>query len=449
MDIINDPKFFHNDYGKGRRVLVEFVSANPTGPLHIGHGRGAAYGDSLARVLAASGYEVKKEYYINDAGNQMNNLALSVYCRICQENGVDFEFPENGYKGDYIFDIAKDVMANYPDILQADRQEALKICLDEAVSAISKTIKDDLAGFRTEFDSWFSEKSLYTSGAVEKTLKTLSDKGETYEKDGALWLSTEKKGDDKDRVLKKSTGEYTYFAPDIAYHADKYARGFDYLIDVWGADHHGYIKRMTCAIEALGYKGESFEATLVQMVNLIKGGEKISMSTRSGSFIPLNWLIDEVGADAARFFYNMRSHDAQFDFDIDLAKATSSDNPVYYVQYAHARVYSLISNAQAKGHKYERGIGLERLTGESETGLIKEMLRLKYVTEKAAIHLEPHRIAYYLQELAGAFHSYYYANQIISSDTELTNARLTLCEAAAITIRHGLALLGVSAPERM
>ena len=448
-DILSGTGFFENSYGLGKKVLVEFVSANPTGPLHIGHGRGAAYGDSLARVLAASGYDVKKEYYVNDAGNQMNNLALSVYFRIEESKGIEGEFPENGYKGDYIKDIADKVLSEHSDILSMDKTDALKICLDEAVAVISQSIKEDLAGFRTEFDSWFSEKSLYASGAVEKTLQILKDKGETFEKDGALWLATEKKGDDKDRVLKKSTGEYTYFAPDIAYHANKYQRGFDYLIDVWGADHHGYIKRMTCAVEALGYKGESFEATLVQMVNLVKSGEKISMSTRSGSFIPLNWLIEEVGADAARFFYNMRSHDAQFDFDIDLAKATSSDNPVYYVQYAHARVYSLISNAEAKGHTYERGQGLHRLTDPSEIGLIKEMIRLKYVVEKAAIHLEPHRIAYYLQELAGAFHSYYYANQIISSDKELTNARLTLCEAAAYTIRYGLALLGVSAPERM
>lgn len=449
LKIINEPDFFENGQGGGRKVLVEFVSANPTGPLHIGHGRGAAYGDSLARVLSASGYRVKKEYYVNDAGNQMNNLAMSVYCRILEDAGKPFEFPENGYRGSYIKEIAGEVAASHKDILTMPEEEALKICIDKAVSVISEGIRGDLEKFRVEFDNWFSEKSLYASGAVEKTISLLKDKGSVYERDGALWLATEKMGDDKDRVLKKSSGEYTYFAPDIAYHADKYARGFDMLIDVWGADHHGYVKRMTCAIEAMGRRPETFEVPLIQMVNLIKGGEKVSMSTRSGSFIPMSWLINEVGADAARFFYNMRSHDAQFDFDIDLAKSRSSDNPVYYIQYAHARVFSLLSNAAEKGRVYKRGAGMEKLQGRAEIQLIKDMIRLKYVIETAALHLEPHRIAYHLQELAAAFHSYYYANQIISSDSELTNARLTLCEAVAATIRYGLALLGVSAPERM
>lgn len=449
VNIIKDKSFFENNYGKGKKVLIEFVSANPTGPLHIGHGRGAAYGDSLARILAVSGYKVGREYYVNDAGNQMNNLALSVYSRIEEIKGIETTFPENGYQGDYIKDIAETVLKENSKILNIDKDKALEICLKKAVDVIKSNIEKDLKDFRVSFDNWFSEKSLYKSNAVEKTLKKLKELGQTYEKDGALWLYTENKGDDKDRVLKKSTGEYTYFAPDIAYHLDKYKRGYDFLIDVWGADHHGYIKRMTCAIEALGYKAESFEATLVQMVNLIKEGKKVSMSTRSGSFIPMEWLINEVGTDATRFFYNMRSHDAQFDFDIDLAKAHSSDNPVYYVQYAHARVYSLIANAESKGHKYNRGSGIERLIDKSEINLIKEMIRLKYVIETSAMHLEPHRITYYLQELASSFHSYYYANQIISSDKDLTNARLTLCEAVAVTIKYALNLLGVSAPERM
>ncbi len=448
-EIIDNKLFFANNYGKGKKVLIEFVSANPTGPLHIGHGRGAAYGDSLARILSVSGYKVSREYYLNDAGNQMNNLALSVYSRIEEIKGLDTIFPENGYHGDYIKEIAETVIRENSKILEIDKEKALEICLNKAVEVIKSIIEKDLKNFRVSFDNWFSEKSLYKSNAVEKTLKKLKDLGQTYEKDGALWLYTENKGDDKDRVLKKSSGEYTYFAPDIAYHLDKYKRGNDFLIDVWGADHHGYIKRMTCAIEALGYKAESFEASLVQMVNLIKDGKKVSMSTRSGSFIPMEWLINEVGTDAARFFYNMRSHDAQFDFDIDLAKAHSSDNPVYYVQYAHARVYSLIANAESKGHKFQRKSGLERLVDKSEINLIKDMIRLKYVIETSAIHLEPHRITYYLQELASSFHSYYYANQIISSDKDLTNARLTLCEAVAITIKYALDLLGVLAPERM
>lgn len=450
LEVLEDFRYFHNNSGKGKKILAEFVSANPTGPLHIGHGRGAAYGDSLSRILAVSGYDVYREYYVNDAGNQMNGLGLSVYARICEIKGAEAEFPENGYHGDYIMDIAETVIAENPKIMSMKEEAAVELCLKEAVSIISEGIRDDLQKFRVEFDDWFSEKTLYKSGAVESALKKLKKAGKTYEEDGALWLATSKMGDDKDRVLKKSTGEYTYFAPDIAYHENKYMRGFNRLIDVWGADHHGYVKRMACAIEALGHDPATFEASLIQMVNLIKDGEKINMSTRSGSFIPLSWLIDEVGVDAARFFYNMRSHDAQFDFDLDLAKSKNSDNPVYYIQYAHARVYSLFSNAKAKGHKYKRGQYVERLTLPEEIILIKHMIRFKDTIEQAAVNLEPHRIAHHLQDMASSFHGYYYANQIIlPEDKELTNARLSLCEAVAVTIKGGLSLLGVSAPERM
>lgn len=449
-EILDDDKFFTNNSGRGKKVMVEFVSANPTGPLHIGHGRGAAYGDSLARVLAASGYNVAREYYINDGGNQMNNLGLSVYARACELKGIDYPFPENGYHGDYIIDISKTVLESHPNLLQIEEDKAATICLGYAIKSISKYIEKDLRDFRVEFDNWFSEKTLYSSKAIEKVLEKLKVSGYTYESEGALWLATTKMGDDKDRVLKKASGEYTYFAPDIAYHEDKYSRGFERLIDVWGADHHGYIKRMTSAIVALGHEEESFEVSLIQMVNLIKEGEKISMSTRAGSFIPLSWLTEEVGLDATRFFYNMRSHDAQFDFDIDLAKSRSNENPVYYIQYAHARVYSLMSNAKEKGHKYIRGEGIEKLTSPEERNLIKEMMKLRYTIELAALHLEPHRLTYHLQEIAAAFHSYYYSNQIVSdADKELTNARLTLSEAVAKTIKYGLDLLGVSAPERM
>lgn len=448
--ILEDKKYYYNNSGKGRKVLLEFVSANPTGPLHIGHGRGAAYGDSLARILEVSGFDVYREYYVNDGGNQMNNLALSVYARICENEGVEFEFPENGYHGDYIKEIADIVSAENSRILDMTAERALDICLKDAIQIISEGIKHDLAEFRVEFDDWFSEKTLYKTGAVEAVLKTLEKRGQTFEEDGALWLATKRMGDDKDRVLKKSTGEYTYLAPDIAYHENKYRRGFSRLIDVWGADHHGYIKRMTCAIEGLGHNPATFEASLIQMVNLVRNGEKISMSTRSGSFIPLSWLIDEVGVDAARFFYNMRSHDAQFDFDVDLAKSKNSDNPVYYVQYAHARVYSLLSNAAAKGHKYVSGKCLEKLTLPDEISLIKVMMRFKDTLELAAVHLEPHRVTYHLQDIAAAFHGYYYANQIVmDEDKDLTNARLSLCEAVANTIKCGLSVLGVSAPERM
>ena len=452
MDIITNDKYFHNNTGKNKKAMVEFVSANPTGPLHIGHGRGAAYGDSVARILSMSGYNVTREYYVNDAGNQMNNLALSVYSRATEILGRQGEapFPEAGYHGDYIKDIAAELLKTRKDILDIDKKKALSICLDLAVKTIQQDIDDDLKDFRVEFHNYFSEKSLYKNGLVEKTLEKLAASGKTFEQDGALWLKTSSMGDDKDRVLRKSTGEYTYFTPDIAYHQNKYDRGFEYLVDIWGADHHGYIKRMQCALECLHHDLSTFKVSLIQMVNLIQNGEKISMSTRSGEFIPLSWLIDEVGIDAARFFYNMRSHDAQFDFDIDLAKSKSNDNPVYYIQYAHARVHSLIANAEEKGIKYERGAGLEDAIGAEEVQLIKNMIKLKYVIELAAVHLEPHRIAYHLQELASSFHSYYYSNKILNPDNkELTTGRLTICEAVAVTIKTGLEILGVSAPERM
>lgn len=452
MDIINNEKYFHNNIGGGKKAMVEFVSANPTGPLHIGHGRGAAYGDSVARLLEMSGYEVLREYYVNDAGNQMNNLALSVYARVAEilGKGAEVPFPEAGYHGDYIIDIAKELLKTHENILEMDKKQALEICLDLAVKTIQKDIDDDLKEFRVSFHNYFSEKSLYKNNMIESTLKELEKSGKVFEQDGALWLRTTDMGDDKDRVLRKSTGEYTYFTPDIAYHQNKYDRGYKYLIDIWGADHHGYIKRMESALECLNHEKESFRATLIQMVNLIQNGEKISMSTRSGEFIPLSWLIDEVGVDASRFFYNMRSHDAQFDFDIDLAKSKSNDNPVYYIQYAHARVNSLIENAKEKGIEYKKGEGLEKAIGSDEIKLIKNMVKLKYVIELAAYNLEPHRVSYHLQELAAAFHSYYYNNKILNSeDISTTCGRLTVCEAAAVTIKQGLDILGVSAPQRM
>ena len=451
MDIINNEKYFHNSVGGGKKAMVEFVSANPTGPLHIGHGRGAAYGDSVARLLEMSGYNVSREYYVNDAGNQMNNLALSVYARAAEIKGrSDITFPEAGYHGDYIIDIAKDVLNTHENILDMDKTQALDICLEKAVQTIQADIDNDLKEFRVTFHNYFSEKSLYKNKLVEKTLDELAKSGKVFEQDGALWLKTTDIGDDKDRVLRKSTGEYTYFTPDIAYHQNKYERGYEYLIDIWGADHHGYIKRMQCALECLNHKLESFKATLIQMVNLIQNGEKISMSTRSGEFIPLSWLINEVGVDAARFFYNMRSHDAQFDFDIDLAKSKSNDNPVYYIQYAHARVNSLIENANEKGIEYKRGQGLEKAIGSEEIKLIKNMVKLKYVIDLSAQYLEPHRVSYHLQELAASFHSYYYNNKILNNeDVDTTCGRLTICEAAAVTIKQGLDILGVSAPKRM
>lgn len=447
---INNPYENIENIGNNRKAMVEFVSANPTGPLHIGHGRGSAYGDTIARLLKVSGFDVYKEYYINDAGNQMNNLALSIYSRYCELFGKNFPFPADGYRGEYIIDIAKEIVEKYKDTLINDEEKGIKICFDIGVRNILDGIEQDLKDFRVTFDNWFSEKSLYESGDVEKTVQTLIKNGFAYEKDGALWFKSEQFGDDKDRVIKRSTGEYTYFASDIAYHKNKYDRGFEFLVNVWGADHHGYVNRLKNGVKALGIDTENLKIQLIQMVSLIKGGERISMSTRAGEFITLRWLLDEVGSDAARYFYLMRDINSQFDFDIDLAKSKSNDNPVYYIQYAHARVCSLKRNAEEKGIKYNLNQDLEKLTLSSEIEIIKKIYDLKNVVKTATINLEPHRICYYLQELAGMFHNYYYNTPIVDeNDLKMTNARLSLAEGVAKTIKLGLDILGVSAPERM
>ncbi len=447
---LNDIYSNIENIGNNKKAMVEFVSANPTGPLHIGHGRGSAYGDTVARLLKISGFDVYKEYYINDAGNQMNNLALSIYSRYCELLGKNYPFPADGYRGDYIVDIAKEIVENYKDTLLNDEEKGIKTCFDIGVKSILDGIEQDLRDFRVTFDNWFSEKSLYDSGDVEKTVQTLINNGFAYEKDGALWFKSEQFGDDKDRVIKRSTGEYTYFASDIAYHKNKYDRGFEFLVNVWGADHHGYVNRLKNGVKALGIDTENLKIQLIQMVSLIKGGERISMSTRAGEFITLRWLLDEVGSDAARYFYLMRDINSQFDFDIDLAKSKSNDNPVYYIQYAHARVCSLKRNAEEKGIKYSINQDLDNLTLSSEIELIKKIYDFKNVIKTATINLEPHRICYYLQELSGMFHNYYYNTTIIDeNDIKMTNARLSLAEAVAKTISLGLEILGVSAPERM
>jgi len=448
--IIEKPDFHIEKIGNNKKAMVEFVSANPTGPLHIGHGRGSAYGDTIARLLNISGFNVYKEYYINDAGNQMNNLALSIYSRYCELFGKDYPFPADGYKGEYIIDIAKDIAEKYQDNLLNDEINGIKVCFEIGVKTILDGIEADLRDFRVTFDNWFSEKSLYESQEVEKTIELLKKNGYIYEKDNALWFKSEQFGDDKDRVIKRSTGEYTYFASDIAYHKNKFERGFEYLVDVWGADHHGYVNRLKNGVKALGIDVENLKIQLIQMVSLIKGGERISMSTRAGEFITLRWLLDEVGTDAARYFYLMRDINSQFDFDIDLAKSKSNDNPVYYIQYAHARVCSLKRNAKEKGIDFKISNDLELLTLPSELEIIKKLYDFKNVIKTATINLEPHRICYYLQDLAGLFHTYYYNTTIVDeNDLKTTNARLSLSEAVAKTISLGLNILGVSAPERM
>lgn len=446
-----DDSFFASDMGQNRKLMVEFVSANPTGPLHVGHGRNAAYGDSLAKILAAAGYDVHTEYYVNDAGNQMNNLGKSIYARYMELAGHTYYFPEDGYRGDYIIDIAREILdAEGDKIAQLPEAEGIDRCFKKGLKDITDKISNTLKMFGVDMEVWFSEKSLYVDGDVQASLDYLEKRGYIFEQDGAKWFRSTDFGDDKDRVVRRSNGEYTYFASDIAYHKNKYDRGFMTVIDVWGADHHGYVKRLSSAIEAIGYEDREFMVSLIQMVNLVNGGERVSMSTRAGSFIELDWLIEEVGSDAARYFYSMRDYEAQFDFDIALAKKRESDNPVYYIQYAHARVQSVLRKAAEEKVAFELCSGLERLESKEELEIIKKIYDYINVLEQAARNRQPHRIGYYLQELASMFHSYYFGSKMLNeNDKDLTSARLTLAAAVGNTIRNGLALLGVSAPDRM
>lgn len=439
------------DQGKGKKVQVEYVSANPTGPLHIGHGRGAAVGDSLARLLRFAGYDVHTEYYINDAGRQMLILGQSVLFRARQIEGEDLPDPEDFYRGDYIKDIAQEVLEQHPDLLKKD--DALEICREYALNQILDGIKTDLAEFRVEHQNWFSERSLVTAGAVEKTFNRLKEAGLAFEQDGALWFRTTEFGDDKDRVLRKSDGSLTYFASDIAYHDNKYDRGFELNVDIWGADHHGYVPRMRAAVEALGKPKDSFDVILIQLVNLLRNGEQIAMSTRAGQFDTLEEVVKDVGCDAARFMFLSRKSDSHLDFDLELVKQKSMDNPVYYVQYANARICSVLRKAA------ERGIVVpEKATPEilsaikeaSELDLIKLLDQFEDVVDSAARQLAPHQISFYVQELASALHSFYANNPILNAkDENVIAARLCLLQSVSKVIRNGLNLVGVEAPESM
>jgi arginyl-tRNA synthetase len=468
------------DFGRGRpqraeRIQVEFVSANPTGPLHVGHGRCAAYGASLASVLAFAGHQVQREFYINDAGRQMDILALSVWLRYLEAQGAAIAFPEDGYRGDYVREIAAALTAAHGAKLArdaaalpaaapgADPDAALDALIARAKTllgegwralhgfALERMLadqKDDLAGFRVAFDRWFSEQSLHDSGAVAQAVARLSERGHLYEKDGALWFRCSAFGDEKDRVVRRENGQYTYFASDIAYHADKFARGFERVVDVWGADHHGYIARVKGALAALGLDPERLTVALYQFAVLYRGGEKVAMGKRSGEFVTLRELRREVGDDAARFFYVLRKADQHLDFDLDLAKSESTDNPVYYVQYAHARVCSVF--AQWGGAPAGlRGAALELLGGERELALMQRLAEFPQAVEAAARELAPHSLAFYLRSLAGEFHSYYNAERVLVEDEALRLARLALCAAVRQALANGLALLGVSAPEKM
>lgn len=440
------------DLGKGRKAIVEFVSANPTGPLHVGHGRVAAVGDSIANLLQRAGYSVAKEYYINDAGTQMEILGRSVLIRYEQLLGRDVEFMKEGYQGEYIYDVAKQIIEMRGDsLLSLPRSEAISYCTALAANSILEDIKKDLSNFGVFYDSWFSEKALIDSGAVSRAIEELKQKGFIYESEGALWFKTKIFSAEEDRVVMRSSGQHTYFASDIAYHQDKQARGFDLLVDIWGADHHGYVPRMQAVIQALGRSPDSFKPILVQFVNLLRGGQPVSMSTRAGQFVTLAEVVDEVGVDAARFFFLMRSSDSHLDFDLDLAKKESKENPVYYVQYAHARICSIFQMAAQQGLQIPdlKDVDLALLDLPEEISLIKKIIFYPDLIEGCAAALEPHRTIFYLQSLASDFHFYYNKHRVLSDDERLTAARLTLARAIGIILRSSLKLLGVSAPEKM
>ena len=433
-------------------VQVEYVSANPTGPLHVGHGRGAAYGSALVNLLRAAGYNVQSEYYINDAGNQMNNLAASVNARYLELLGKKAEIPENGYHGADIIDTARAIIEQDGDkYLQMDEKDRLEIFKNRAYEEKLKALKRDLESFNVTFDKWFSERTLHPE-AIKKARETLKGNGNMYEKDGALWLKSTAYGDDKDRVVIRDNGVPTYLAADIAYHKNKYERQFKKLINIWGADHHGYVARVKAAMAALGLDPNQLEILLLQMVSLFRNGELVKMSKRTGQAITLNELIEEVGTDAARYFFIMRSLDTQLDFDLDLAKSHSNENPVYYIQYANARIFSIYKQIAENGDVFDmtwKNTKWDKLKEERELALIKKMAAYPEEIRKAAADRAPHRIAHFVYEMAGLFHAFYNNCHIIQSDKELEEARLALVTAVQITIANCLAVLGISAPETM
>jgi len=484
--------FGRSDLGQGRRVLVEYVSANPTGPLHVGHGRGAAVGRALANLLMATGYDVVSEYYINDAGRQMKLLGASVYARYLSLFGRQIAFPEDGYRGDYIEHVASRIRERSGDsLLTMPAEEAERRCRELAYQELLGKIREDLHAFGIDIDSWFGEASLLSSGVVEQVLEDLRKHGLLFERDGALWFRSSAFGDEKDRVVRKQAGDYTYLASDIAYHRDKLQRGYDSLIDVWGADHHGYIPRMEAVVQAFGHPKDRLRVVLVQMVNLLRGGRKVEMSKRAGEFITMREVLDEVGADAAKFFFLMRRSDTHVDFDLELAKQQSADNPVYYVQYAHARLASLFRVAKERSIAIPstRDVDLGLLTDPEEFELIRKLAAYPGVLQGSAAALEPHRLTFYLQELAAVLHTFYYKHRILppmaGAEAEgdainavddagvngiearfvpesartarmretvgpgLTAARLVLMKQVQQVLRNALAILGISAPERM
>jgi len=490
QNVVNDvitrgERFGCSDKGAGKAVQVEFVSANPTGPLHVGHGRGAAYGATLANLLSAIGYKVHCEYYVNDAGRQMDILATSVWLRYLEYHKVAIVFPVNGYKGDYIRDIVAEMHFEHGDAYVSSAEEVMdglpadepdggdkelhidaliqkaktllgdnryRYVFELALNSILDDIRQDLTEFGVQYEEWYSERSLMDKGLVNKGIERLREKDRVYEDKGALWFRSTDFGDDKDRVVQRDNGQTTYFASDIAYHMDKFDRGYDCVIDVWGADHHGYVPRVKAALTALGHNADALDVLLVQFANLYRGGEKVQMSTRSGSFVTLRELREEVGSDAARFFYVMRKCEQHLDFDLDLAKSKTSENPVYYIQYAHARICSVFRQLQEKNLSFDQANGLANLsvlTESHETDILQQLAKYPEIVYAAASQHEPHLVAHYLRELANALHTYYNAHQFIVEDDSLRNARLILVTATRQVLKNGLRLLGVSAPEEM
>jgi arginyl-tRNA synthetase len=444
-------EYGQSNAGNGERVNVEFVSANPTGDLHLGHARGAAVGDSLCNVLEKAGYKVTREYYINDAGNQIHNLAISVEARYFQALGEDKAMPEDGYHGADIIGIGKKLAEEFGSkYAEVSDEERYKFFREYGLKIEMAKLQKDLEMFRVPFNVWYSETSLYENGKIDAALKTLKDNGHVYEEEGATWFRSTELGDDKDRVLIKNDGTYTYLTPDISYHQDKFERGHDVLINIWGADHHGYIPRMKAAIEALGFDREKLEVEVIQLVHLYKNGEKMKMSKRTGKAVTLRELVEEVGLDAVRYFFAMRSADTHMDFDLDLAVSQSNENPVYYAQYAHARICSILRQAEEHGLASEDKIDLKLIGTEKEVDLLKKLGEFPQMVADAAEKRTPHRVANYINDLASAFHSFYNANKVLDEENrELTTARLALVKVVRVTLQNALALIGVAAPEKM
>ena len=448
--INNGDQFGHKKVKNGENILLEYVSANPTGDLHIGHARNAAVGDTLANILEAAGYNVTREYYINDAGNQITNLARSIEARYFEALGdYSFEMPEGGYHGKDIINIGKDLAEKQPEIKGLDEEARIKTFRQLGVDYEMQKLRKDLADFNTHYDNWFSETTLYESGEIKQVLNKMTELGYTYEEDGATWLRTTDFSDDKDRVLIKKDGNYTYFLPDIAYHFDKIERGNDILINLFGADHHGYIQRLKASMETFGVDSERLEIQIMQMVRLMQDGQEVKMSKRTGNAITLREIMDEVGVDAARYFLTMRSPDTHFDFDMELAKQESQDNPVYYAQYAHARICSILKQAKEKGIEPSTDADYSFITNDKAIELMKKIAEFEPTIESAATHRAPHRITNYIQDLAAHFHKFYNDEKVLTDDLEKTKALIALIDAVRITLHNALNLVGVTAPESM